>query len=360
MILQEACKPPRSLTCPYGATASQTSQTHWGLWPPSPQWAFICFRWGYGAPTMLLPPHLWDRIWKISWNHGSLLGVKWYHHAVVEALIPHGMIPTLKGDCQTIYAVDGDMEPSSCCYHHTCGTRFGSQVKLWISAGCQMIPSCSGWGSHPAWNDSHIHSKHIQGDWQALYAVDGDMEPPPCCYHHTCGTGFEKSAEKSWITAGCQMIPSCSGWDSHPTWNNSHIHFEYVYAVDGDMEPPSCCYHHTCGTRFESQLKSWITAGCQMIPSCSGWGSHPTWNDSHIHSKHIKGRYWQILYAVDGDMEPPPCCYHHTCGTGFGKLAKKSWITAGCQKLYRVRVHSYAQHIYHWKVLTHLICPIWM
>ena len=99
------------------------------------------------------------------------------------------------------------------------------------------------------------------------------------------------------------------------------------------MEPPSCCYHHTGGTGFCSQLKSWITAGCQMIPSCSGWGSHPTWNDSHIHSKHIKGRYWQILYAVDGDMEPPPCCYHHTCGTGFGKLAEKSWITAGCQKI---------------------------
>jgi hypothetical protein len=36
------------------------------------------------------------------------------------------------------------------------------------------------------------------------------------------------------------------------------------------------------GSHLENQLKSWITAGCQMIPSCSGWGSHPTWNDSHI------------------------------------------------------------------------------
>ena len=239
------------------------------------------------------------------------------------------------------------------------GSHLENQLKLWITAGCQMIPSCSGWGSHPTWNNSHIHFEYV-------YAVDGDMEPPSCCYHHTGGTGF-CSQLKSWITAGCQMIPSCSGWGSHPTWNDSHIDskhiqgdFQTLHAVDVDIKFWPWCYHHTCGTRFGGQLKSWITAGCQMIPSCSGWGSHPTWNDSHIHSKHIKGRYWQILYAVDGDMEPPPCCYHHTCGTGFGKLAEKSWITAGCQKLYRVRVHSYAQHRYHWKVLTHLICPIWM
>ena len=45
------------------------------------------------------------------------------------------------------------------------------------------------------------------------------------------------------------------------------------------------------GPDSESRLKSWITAGCQMTApswSCSGWGSHPTWNDSKIHSIHIK------------------------------------------------------------------------
>ena len=62
----------------------------------------LCCGWGYGAPIMLLPPHLWDQIWRVRWNHGSLLGVKWYHHAVVEALIPHGMIPT---STQNIYKV---------------------------------------------------------------------------------------------------------------------------------------------------------------------------------------------------------------------------------------------------------------
>ena len=56
--------------------------------------SIICCGWGYGAPTMLLPPHLRDWIWKVGWNHRSLLGVKWYHHAVVETLISHGIIPT--------------------------------------------------------------------------------------------------------------------------------------------------------------------------------------------------------------------------------------------------------------------------
>jgi len=34
--------------------------------------------------------------------------------------------------------------------------------------------------------------------------------------------------------------------------------------------------------------KAWITVGYQIIPSCSGEGSHPTWNDSYIHSKIYK------------------------------------------------------------------------
>jgi hypothetical protein len=43
------------------------------------------------------------------------------------------------------------------------------------------------------------------------------------------------------------------------------------------------------GLDLASQLKSWITVGCQMIPACIGSGSKPTLNDSHIHSKHVKG-----------------------------------------------------------------------
>jgi hypothetical protein len=103
------------------------------------------------------------------------------------------------------------------------GPDLESQVKSWISAGCQMIPSCSGWGSHPTWNDSHINSKHIQGDCQTLYDVDGDMEPPSCCYHHTCGTRFGKSGEimdLCWVSNDTIMqwlrLSSHMEWFPHP------------------------------------------------------------------------------------------------------------------------------------------------
>ena len=74
--------------------------SHMG-WFPHPlkackRWltSFVCCGWGYGAPIMLLPPHLWDSIWNVSWNHWWLLGDKWYHHALFEALNTHGMVPT--------------------------------------------------------------------------------------------------------------------------------------------------------------------------------------------------------------------------------------------------------------------------
>ncbi len=68
-------------------------------------------------------------------SHGSLLGAKWYHHAVVEGLIPHEMVPTLviqtyRKWLKTSYVVDGNMEPPSCCYHCTCVTQFGKSAEF--------------------------------------------------------------------------------------------------------------------------------------------------------------------------------------------------------------------------------------
>jgi hypothetical protein len=84
-----------------------------------------------------------------------------------------------------------------------------------------------------------------------------------------------------------------------------------------------CCYCHTPGRPdLVIRLKSRITTGCQMIPMCSGWGSKATWNGSHlVHSKHISID-WQASHVVDGVVEPPSCCYHHTCGTEFGKSSQ--------------------------------------
>jgi hypothetical protein len=49
---------------------------------------------------------------------------------------------------------------------------------------------------------------------------------------------------------------------------------------------------------------SWVTAGLQMMPWCIGWGRRPTWNGSHIHSKHIQSG-WEHSYDMDGQMDPP-------------------------------------------------------
>ncbi len=54
----------------------------------------------------------------------------------------------------------------------------------------------------------------------------------------------------------------------------------------------------------------------------SGWGSKPTWDGSHIHSKHIQG-VWGHSYALeDGDMDSPSCWQHNTSWFRFGKSAE--------------------------------------
>jgi hypothetical protein len=55
---------------------------------------------------------------------------------VVEALIPHGMIPTLTPNIFKVIATHYmlwmgiDMEPPPCCYHHTCGIAFGKSAEI--------------------------------------------------------------------------------------------------------------------------------------------------------------------------------------------------------------------------------------
>jgi hypothetical protein len=156
---------------------------------------------------------------------------KWHHCAVAEAQTQHGMVCTsppnipMNGVRQASYAVDGHVAPYSAHYHyhHLSCPRFGksseilvhcraandtivqrlrlkpnmgwayeaiirpfylhvcqdlgSLLKFCFTAGLQLTPLCSGWGSNSTWNDSHIPFLHIKGGWQASYAVDGHMAP---------------------------------------------------------------------------------------------------------------------------------------------------------------------------------------
>ena len=79
-----------------------------------------------------------------------------------------------------------------------------------------------------------------------------------------------------------------------------------------------------------------VTTWRQMKYLRSGWGSKPTWNGSHIHSRqHMKGD-WQSSYAVDGDMDASSCRSHHkNSGTDLSamhisklrwKASRKDWM----------------------------------
>ena len=219
---------------------------------------------------------------KSAKNHWSLLGAKWCHHAVVEALSPHWIAPSSTPNVQKVIDKHymqwmGIWSPH--CAVTTKWTRFGKSAEIidhcWVP---NDIPSCSHRGSHPTWNDSHNQSKHIKGDWQTLYAVDEDMKPLSCCY---CTTLMRPDLESQLKIIDHFWVPNDTSMQSQRlsnTLNDSHNQAKHI---KGDWQRlyASCCYHHTCGTivglDLESQLKSWITAGCQMIPSCSCWGSKP-------------------------------------------------------------------------------------
>jgi hypothetical protein len=59
------------------------------------------------------------------------------------------------------------------------------QISLITPARLRMMSRCIGWGCKHIWHGSCIHSIHIQGVWEYLYAVNGRMDPPLCHYHHT-------------------------------------------------------------------------------------------------------------------------------------------------------------------------------
>ena len=121
------------------------------------------------------------------------------------------------------------------------------------------------------------------------------------------------------------------GWGPKPTWNVSRIHSKHIWMVldNPHMQWMGIWIQHYAitmtnthaGSDLESQqMKSWVTALCQMNPMCIGSGPKPTWNGSYIHSKHMKG-VWQPSYALDWDMDPSSCHYHHTYWPKFGKSA---------------------------------------
>jgi len=158
------------------------------------------------------------------------------------------------------------------------------------------------------------------------------------------------------VTAWQQTMPWHSGWGSKPTWNGSHIKFKHIESHYWHLSHPvnGGIHHHTVTTKLVgpelgSQLRSVLLALCpQMMPWCSGWGSYPTWNVSHIHSKYIQSD-WQPTYAVDESMEESSYCYYQTCWPRFGKTIET--VSLVCAQM--MPWHS------NWRWLPTFICCGW-
>ncbi len=137
----------------------------------------------------------------------------------------------------------------------------------WVTNGLQMMSRCIGWGPGPTWKDSHIDFNYIQDGWEHSYAygwADGSSIKPLLPFLLAQNLGSWPNS-LSWVTAVLQMMSRCIGWGPRPTWKGSHIVFncmhggwEHSYAVDGQMDPPSC---HP----YPPHCHSW---GAAMISDC--------------------------------------------------------------------------------------------
>ena len=216
------------------------------------------------------------------------------------------------------------------------GPEVGSPLKPLVSAEHQMILLGNGWGSKPTWNGSHIHSRHIKGDWQPSYAFDRDMDPSSCRYHHTCWSWLGRSAGVFGHCLARNDTAVHSGWVSKPTWNGSYFPSRHIkedwkssYAFDGNMDPSSCRYHHTCW--------SWLERSDGVFGHCwarndtaiyCGWGSQSTWGMVPTSTQSIKKLIdINILHAVDGDMDLSS--WHYLNGNSYWAWYGKSTETFG-------------------------------
>ena len=111
------------------------------------------------------------------------------------------------------------------------------------------VHSC--WVSKPTWNGSYFPSRHIKEDWKSSYAFDGNMDPSSCRYHHTCWSWLERS---DGVFGHCWARNDTAiycGWGSQSTWGmvptstqsiKKLIDINILHAVDGDMDLSSCRY----------------------------------------------------------------------------------------------------------------------
>ena len=184
--------------------------------------------------------------------------------------------------------MDGDMDPSSCRYHHTCELRFGESATIlghhWaqkeVIVHWLRLQTLVEWFPHPLHTYAMCMTTFICNGWRYGSVI---MPLPPHLLVQICKIGW-----KPWLWMHTEWYPLCGVWASKPIWHGSHIHSKHIqgdwqpsYAVDGGIW--IWIGHHTFsnaitstifGPDVWSQLKSWVTAGHQVLLLCSIWGSN--------------------------------------------------------------------------------------
>ncbi len=150
----------------------------------------MCCGWAHGTFIMPLPLNVLIQMLEVSQNTTSLLGNNGCHCAVVKALTHHRMDPTPPPNIRKAFDYFHILWMGTWNLYHATTTTcvdpdVGSCMKSCITPGLQRIPSCSGWGSHTTQHGRFPKSpSNIWKVLEYLYAVDGYMDPLSWNYHH--------------------------------------------------------------------------------------------------------------------------------------------------------------------------------
>jgi hypothetical protein len=209
----------------------------------------------------------------------------------------HILSKHVQSDWEHSYAVDGQMDPPSCHYPHTyCRRRLPkgfnkiSRLKLgyndvmvhWLRPQTHME-----WFPHPLQANSRCLRTFLCCGWADGFTI---LPLPLFMEAHIPILGSGQISGSKWAA----KTSRCIGRGPILTWNGSHIHSKQIQGFDiilmlwmGTIMPlPYHTYCRSPHSKFRKRPKIWVTAVLQMMSRCIGWGPRPTWNDSHILSKH--------------------------------------------------------------------------
>ena len=186
-----------------------------------------------------------------------------------------------------------------------------------------MMSWCIDWGSWSTSNDSHIHSKHIQGVWEHSYSVDEEMDPPSCNFHHDCSSqinwdGGIHGSHLGYIWCHTALVEAP---DPHEVCSNSTPNMFKMFESIHMLGTGRWIHHHASSTMIvhlkliemaEFTGHTWATYDVEL---------HWLRPQTHmklfqLHSKHVQC-VWEHSYAGDGEMDPPSCLFHHDHSSQF-------------------------------------------